>query len=83
MYEKNCDKKNYLSHHFLTSPLAKFAPNTMSSVIKNHFTTYHNTSNTGSSLRRYNNKKPPQNSTRKKTSAGDVIGGYDSKNFMA
>jgi len=83
MYEKNYDKKTYLSHHFLISPLAKFAPNTSSSMIKNHFTTYHNTSNTGSFLRRYSNKKPPQNSTRKKTSVGDVIGGYDSKNFIA
>jgi hypothetical protein len=52
-------------------------------MIKNHFTTYHNTLNTGSFLRRYNNKKPPQNKTRKKTSVGDVIGGYDSKNFIA
>jgi hypothetical protein len=76
-------KKTYLSHHFLTSPLTKFAPKTTNSVIKNHFTTYHITLNTGRSLRRYNNKKPPQNSTRKKTSVGDVIGGYDSKNFIA
>jgi hypothetical protein len=52
-------------------------------MIKNHFTTYHNTLNTGSSLRRYNNKNPPQNKMRKKTSVGDVIGGYDSKNFIA
>jgi hypothetical protein len=51
-------------------------------MIKNHFTTYHNTSNTGSFLKRYNNKKLPQNKTRKKTSVGDVIGGYDSKNFI-
>ena len=76
-------KKPYLLHHFLISPLAKFAPNTMSSVIKNHFTIYHSTLNPGMPLRRYSNKKPPQNSTRKKTSVGDVIGGYDSKNFMA
>jgi hypothetical protein len=76
-------KKIYLSHHFLTSPLTKFAPKTMSSVIKNHFTMYHSMLNPGMPLRRYNNKIPPQNSTRKKTSVGDVIGGYDSKNFMA
>jgi hypothetical protein len=52
-------------------------------VIKNHFTIYHSTSNTGKFLRRYSNKKPPQNNTRKKTSVGELSGGYVSKNFIA
>jgi hypothetical protein len=76
------EKKLYLSHHFLISPLAKFAPRMSNNVTKNHFTIYHSMSNIGKFLRRYNNKKPPQNNTRKKTSVGELSGGYVSKNSM-
>jgi len=62
--------------------LAKSANKAINNMIKNHFTTYHNTLNTGNFLRRYNNKKLPQNTTKKKTSVGDVIGGYASKKFI-